>query len=180
MKNLILRNGLLSAAFLFITSLLLFYLLGGANGSSENYGKGEVVGYLTIILSLGFIFLGIKQYRSAHGDQISFGQALKVGMLITLFPAVAFALYNILYVEVLDPQFFEKYFEYQLEKELAVANPSEHAEIEQRMNEQYASIANVPFQTLLMFVTVAIIGFVVSVISGIILVRKKGSPASTT
>ena len=171
MKNPIIRNGVYSAAFLLIVSLLLFYLLGGAN-SLDNYGIGEVLGYLTIILSLGFIFVGVRQYRELQDGKLKFGEALKVGMLITLFPAVAFALYNILYVEVLDPQFFEKYFDYQLNKTLATANPSEHAEIEKRMTEEYASYASVPFQTLLMFVTVAIIGFIVSIISGIVFSKK--------
>ncbi len=172
MKKFILRNGLYSAGFLLAVSLLLFVAMGGASGSSDNYGMGEIFGWLSIVLSLSFIFLGIHQYRRENEGPITFGQVLKMGLLISLFPSVLFALYNIFYIEVLDPQFFEKYYDYQLEQALATANPSEHAEIEKTMAAEYTSFANVPFQTFLMFASVFLIGTVMSVISGLVFSRK--------
>ena len=64
----------------------------------------EVAGYLTMLLAMIFIFLGIRHFRDrVNGGYLTFGQGLKIGVLIVLIPAVAFGLFNILYTEVLNP-----------------------------------------------------------------------------
>ena len=71
-----------------------------AKESEMGYKIAEIVGYSTILLSMIFVFLGIKKYRDENnGGNISFGEALKVGVLIVLIPSIAFGLYNLFYIE---------------------------------------------------------------------------------
>ena len=176
MKIFVFKYGLYSAVFLILFGLITFLLIGGAKAESQDYAKGEVIGYLSIILSLIFVYFGMKEYRDKGNDgAISFGKALKVGSLIVLFPSVAFAIYNIFYIEVLDPDFADKYYEYQMEKMKSDADPGEYASIEASLADQKEMWGNVPFQTVLMFMTVYIIGFIISLLSSFILSRPSSN-----
>ena len=62
MKKLIIRYGLYSATFLIVTGVITFLALGGSSAGSQEYAKGEVLGYLSIIVSLVFVFFGIKKF----------------------------------------------------------------------------------------------------------------------
>lgn len=176
MKNYVIKYGSYSAVFLIVFGFTTFLIMGGASSGPQDYAKGEVIGYLTIILSLAFVYLGIKKYRDDSADgYISFGRALRMGALIVVFPATAFAIYNIIYVEVLDPDFAEKYYEYQHDKLMSDAEPTDYATIEASLMEQKEMWGNIPLQSVLMFLTVYIIGFIVSILSSVILSRRKSN-----
>jgi len=170
MKEKVFKFGLYSGVILFVIPLITFYAMGGASGGPEGYAASEVIGYLTIIASMIFVFLGIKSFRdNENNGKLTFIEALKMGSLIVLFPAIAFTLYNWFYVEVLDPDFVNKYYDYQLGKMKAAADPSEYAAVEASMASQKEMYANVGFQSFVMFATVYVIGFIITVLSGIIL-----------
>ena len=72
MKKIIIRYGLIGSAVI----LVLFALQWMIWGMEMDYQMAEVLGYITMILSLSFVFLGIKAYRDQENNgQISFGQA---------------------------------------------------------------------------------------------------------
>ncbi len=148
--------------------------MGGAEAGPDTYGMGEVVGYSTILIACLFVVYGIKKYRDEEQNGIlSFGQSLKIGALILIFPSMGFAIYNVAYVKFLDPTFSEKYYEYSLEKAKENAPAEQHASIELEMEGQKEFFANIPLQTVLMFVTVYLVGMIVTLISSFFLVKKE-------
>lgn len=172
MKNLVLRYGIYAALFLVGIQLIFFFTMDQEN--PENYKMGEIIGYSTILLSMVFVFLGIKKHRDENnGGTITFWEALKVGVLIVAIPSIAFGLYNWFYVEVLDPEFMDTYFQYSLEQAEATMSPEEFEAMKATMDSQKEMFQNLGFQFILMFLTVFIIGFVVSVISSIVLKKDK-------
>ena len=175
MKNIVVTYGSYSALFLILIGLISFFALGGADAAYTTYSTGEVIGYGSILLCTAFVILGIRRYRDEKGGSIGFGESLKVGALIMLFPALAFAIYNVVYTEYLDPEFASKYYEYQLDKALADADPAEYETVRASMAAQKEMFANVPFQTVVMFFTVYVIGFIVNVVASLVMSRKGGS-----
>jgi hypothetical protein len=169
MKNLIIRNGLY-ASILLVGISFLFWLL--TSGDPSLYGVGEVVGYTSIVFSMVFIYLGIRQYRDLSGS-ISFSQALKVGILIALFPSIFFGLYNIVYISFLDPDFLDSYYQIQLDQMKKTMPADAFAARQQDIEAQLDLYMNPWFQFLIMFLTVFIIGFIISIISSIIVKKKK-------
>lgn len=167
MKKTVIKFGLfgfLTACILFLLSLL----LGGDTG----YGSKEILGYSAIVLSLLFVFFGIKNFRDKENDGvISFGKALGVGMLITLFAALGFAIIDFIYTSYIDPEFMQNYLNHSIEK-----LQQEHSgeELATKTAELKASFEGMTSFTLALFMfgIVTLIGFIISLISSLVLNKK--------
>ena len=173
MKQTVLRFGTYAAVFIIAFFVLTWILFG--NSAEKNYSIQEVVGYLGIFLATSFAFFGIKYYRDkVNSGRLSFGQGLKVGLLIILLAALAFALVDLVYVLFINPEFFESYFNYQVTQMKASMSPDRFAEKLKEMESQKEIMSNPAMLFLLMFFTVVIIGLIVSVVSALILKKSAG------
>ncbi|MEN1784186.1 MAG: DUF4199 domain-containing protein, partial [Bacteroidota bacterium] len=105
MKNTILRFGLYGALTICTLFLLEWYAAQGLS-----YSTKELIGYLSMLVALSFIYVGVKHYRGRYnGGVLSFKKGLVIGLGISLITALAFALLDVLYVTVLNPGFMEDY-----------------------------------------------------------------------
>lgn len=103
---------------------------------------------------------------------MSFGQAIKIGMLIALFSAVGVAIFDYIYTTQINPDFSTDYVEYSIKK-MEATLPAEEASIKgAELKQQMEDYGGSGFMAALMFVTVVVIGFIISLISGLILQRK--------
>jgi hypothetical protein len=173
MKSTIYRYGIYATLTILGLGWGAFFLL-------KNAGQGlqEVAGYLSMLLAMIFVFLGIRHFRDRVNDgYLSFGQGLKIGVLIVLIPAVAFGLFDILYTEVLNPTWKEDYYSKYIENlRKSVAADKLDAAIKKAEKEK-EMFSNPGFQFLLMGGTVFIIGFIVTIISSLTLRRTKTAVA---
>lgn len=168
MKNTVLKFGLYSLA----TAAILFFLALSL-GKSLDYSTQEVLGYLSMVISLLFVFFGIKHFRDAKNDgKVSFGKALGIGILISLFAGLGFGIVDYIYTTLINPNFAEEYLATSLASMEATLSPEEFkikaAELTKTMTEYGGS----GFMAALMFITVVMIGFVISLISALLLQRK--------
>ena len=173
MKSTVFRYGIYATLTIVGLSWGVFFLL-------KDMGQGlqEVAGYLTILLAMIFIFFGIRHFRDrVNGGYLSFGQGLKIGVLIVIIPAVAFGLFDILYTEVLNPTWKEEYYTKYIDGlKKSVAADKLDAAIKKAEKEK-EMFSNPLFQFLLMGGTVFIIGFIVAIISSLTLRRNKNAIA---
>lgn len=73
-------SGLMSAAMMSATVPFL---------EKIGFDKGLLVGYTAIVLSLLFVYFGVRSYRdNQQGGKITFGRGFGVGILITLISCV--------------------------------------------------------------------------------------------
>lgn len=153
MKNTIIKYGLygLVTGFAVFTLHLIF---GIKNLDSS---INEILGYVSIFLSLSFIYFGIKHYRDhVNNGSISLGKAILIGILISLLVGLGIAIADFIYTKFIDPTFFSKY-----EQQL----------IDQGKTDEIVELTSTT-AALFMLVLVTIIGFIISLISGLILQRK--------
>ena len=113
MNNIILRYGLfsgfLSAALVVITGIYL-----SKTGIVEG---GEVWGYAGMVISMIFIFIGVRVFRDRErGGVISFGEALKVGGLMALISCVCYSFAWMVVSEWILPDFMDQYIQFVLDK----------------------------------------------------------------
>jgi len=157
--------GLLTAVILFFLALVL--------GKSLDYSAQEVIGYITMIASLSFIYFGIKHYRDkVNNGLVSFGKAITIGLLISAMVGLGIGIADYIYTTVINPDFAQEFLDTSLET-MKANLPADEFEIEkEKLVQQMQDYGGSGFLAFIMFVTVVLIGFVISLISGLILQRK--------
>lgn len=169
MRKTILRYGLFGISLMLLILFVVFLVFR----NDYRWEVQEVIGYVTIVLSLVFVYFGIRHWRDNYNSgKLSFAQGLKLGTLITLFPAVGFGLFTLLQINVLDPDFNNKYYGHYVQKVKASTPPAELEATLQKLEIEKEMFANPLMQFVLMFLTVFLIGIVITVLSALFLQRK--------
>ncbi|MFQ5708527.1 MAG: DUF4199 domain-containing protein [bacterium] len=84
MRRIVLIFGSISGLVL----VLMMFLTTPLFGKNVDYDKAEWLGYISMIVALSTIFIGIKSYRDKESaGKINFGKAFPVGLLISLISA---------------------------------------------------------------------------------------------
>lgn len=153
---------------------LIGYVLSGLIGSASGFGLWETLGYLTILFACSFVFFGIRRYRDHDlGGVITYGNAFRLGLLITLCAALAFALVDLIYVVWINPDFYQQYADYYLDNLRSELSAEEFEQEAAKMQEQLEVTSHPMVNFGVMFATVTLIGTLVSLISALILQRSQ-------
>jgi Protein of unknown function (DUF4199) len=159
---------------------LILTVIGTINYSrvsqSSDFSGGEVLGYLSMIVSLSMVFFGVRSFRDQHlQGSISFGAAFKIGLMITLIASVFYVAGWMIYYNFSPAlqDFPDKYLAHLIEElNKKGGSPEEIA----RKTEQYRrnmELYKKPFVMIGMsFLEILPVGLVIDLISAFIL-RKK-------
>lgn len=157
--------GLLTGTVLFLLVLSLF--------GDLSYSSQEILGYVTILASLSFIFFGIKHYRDRENNgSVGFGKALLIGILISAFVGLGIAIADYIYTTVINPDFANDFLEKSLKTLEETYSGAELQMKKAELSQQMRDYGGSGFMAFMMFATVLIIGFIISLISALILQRK--------
>lgn len=168
MKKTIVKYGAYGAVSICALFLISWFVLDELPLSTQ-----EVLGYLSMILSLSFVFFGIKHFRDKQNEgKITFKTALQIGIFISLITAVVFGVLDIIYTEVLNPDFMDSYYTETLQNLEQTLSPGEFNQKKAEMESQKELFANPVMAFLFMALTVFVIGFIISLLSALILQRK--------
>lgn len=164
--------GAILMVFFFISQSFLMK----ADGSFD-MKTGEVVGYLSMIVSLSMIFFGIRSYRDNHLEgTITFGKAFQVGLLITLVASAIYVVGWIIYYNTSETMrnFPELYLQHMLE-ELKESGKSaaEIAEKEAELRRNMDLYKNPVIMIAITFLEIFPVGLVINGISALLLRKKK-------
>ncbi len=152
MKKIIIKYGIYGFLVALIVFLAALYF-----GQGLDFGTQEVIGYITMIASLSFIFFGIKHYRDRIGQgKISFRRAVFMGLWISVLTAIGIGLADFIYLSFINPDFMEEYT-------AVMRSEGYKGEIPDYGN---------GFLAVIMFLTVMVIGLIITLISALILQRK--------
>ena len=170
MKQTVLKYG----GYAFLCGLILFFIMLQA-GKNLDFGTQEVLGYATIIITLSFVFFGIKHYRDHvnHG-KVTFGKALVVGLLISVLAGLGIGITDGIYVTFINPDFFQEYSAAMIAAHQSAGELDKVAEVKAQMKDfegmSQASLG--VFSGGLMFITVVLVGLIISVLSAVVLQKK--------
>lgn len=168
MKNTVLKFGVFS----FLTAAGLF-MLGLTLGDGLDYGVKEIIGYGTMVVSLIFVFFGIKHYRDqVNNGKISFGKAFLIGVLISIFAGLGIGIVDYIYTTTINPDFVQDYVTATLESMKEKLTPEEFEIQKAALLQQMETSGGSGFWAFIMFAMVFSIGLIISLISALILQRK--------
>jgi len=157
--------GLLTGIVFFLGAILL--------GRELSYSTQEILGYVSMVASLSFIFFGIKHYRDkVNNGAVSLRKAIVIGVLISILVGIGVGIADYIYTTVINPNFATEYLETTLKTMEATMTPEEFKNKKVELTKQMQAYGGSGFMAFLMFFTVVLIGFVLSLISGLILQLK--------
>ncbi len=174
MKQSVFRYGIFAAILIVVLTAFNLFVLA----KNADYSIQEAAGYLAILISMIFIFMGIRHYRDKiNGGSLSFGEGFKIGLLITLVPAICFSLFDLLYTEVLNPSWKDDYYNHYIQ-DLRTSLSGNVLDAEIKKLEEQREMYDKPLVLfLIMFSTVFVMGMIVSIISALSLRRKNNAMA---
>lgn len=170
MKKVVLVFGGLSGLILVIMFAINFTLM-----KTVGFEVGEVLGWTSILISMSFIFFGIRSYREHYtGGIISFGKAFQVGILIALMASAIYVLsWEVIYNTMMN-DFYEKYTEHIIEK-MKHDNASGEAieAVRQKMAVEGENYKKPLFRMAWTFIEYFPVGLIVTLICSLILKKKQ-------
>ena len=175
MKQQIIKYGLIAGTIIVLIPSISGWIMGYGE---DTFATGEVIGYATMIFSLMMIFVAAKQYQTAHPDLIlGFKELFFLGAGISLIAGIIFGIYNVIYVLYIEPDFMQNYYEYSINNIRDSAISPEIAEQQiAEIESQKEMFMNPIVNFFLIFITVFVIGLIVSVIS-VLFQRDKNQAA---
>ncbi|MGW9684974.1 DUF4199 domain-containing protein [Flagellimonas sp. 2504JD1-5] len=168
MKKTVIRFGIYGAVTIWILFLISLFLLANLSFATQ-----EILGYVAMVLSLGFVYFGIKHFRDKENEgAVTFKNALIIGILISLITALAFGILDTVYSQILNPDFMTDYYDTIVEGLRNTLPPDEFQERLAEINAEKKMFSNPLVSFAFMAMMVFVIGFIISLISALILQRK--------
>jgi len=170
MRKIVLTFGLIAGAILSAMMLITLPFM-----DRIGFDKGEIIGYTTMVLAFLMVFFGVKSYRdNVAGGSVTFGRALKVGLMIMAVASVCYvATWQLIYYR-LAPDFGEKYAAHTVEKERRsgatdaqiAAKMKEAAEFQEMYKNPLANIA-------FTFLEPLPVGIALTLVTALVLSRRR-------
>ncbi len=162
-KNIILNYGLYLGGISVLMSLTL-YALGMHLDAHWSVG---IVGFL---ITVALIVIGIKKFKEANGGFTSWGQAVKIGVGIALISSIIVAVYQLIFMAFIEPDFMAQIAEKQNQVMIDSGYTEEQMEAAKGMSEKMQSPAILSAMNILGGVFV---GFIISAIAGAIMKKSE-------
>ena len=162
MKTFIIRYGILGASISIVLGLLNWFFIAPAYGPNIS----EAIGYLSIVMSLLTIPLGIKYFRDQlNQGMVSIKEGFKIGTGITLIASVIMGLYGMLFFMIEGDNFTAWHEQWASQIDMRQVNVSDMPDY----------MLSPLFQGVVMFIMVFLIGIIINLVSVLIL-KRAGKP----
>ena len=177
MKKIVLIYGLIAGV---IVGAMMMITMPLYESGTLKFDNGEWLGYTTMVIALSMVFFGVKSYRDNHlGGSITFGNALKVGLLITLVAALMYAFSWEITRSNMKGDLLALMGEKQIEKMKAGgATEVELVESKKKMDDFAVKYKNPFIRFGITLMEIAPVGIFISLLSAALLRRKNFLPAS--
>ena len=127
---------------------------------------------ISTLVMIAVIVYGLKAFKKDNGGFLSVGEAIKVGLAISLISGIIYAIYSYIFVTVIEPDFVNQLLVFTEEKMIEDNPEMTEAQLNMAMD------MTEKFMSPMMMTAFAIIGslffgFIISLISGMILKQKR-------
>ena len=176
MKRTVLVFGLF-AGLIVATTMGIFMAICYKDPASSMGTGSMIIGFLSMIIAFSLIYVGVKNYRDKElGGTISFGKAFKMGLLIALVASTIYVItWAVVYTYAM-PDFMDIYsaeMVKQAAKESAAAAQAKADEMA-KYKEMYK---NPGLFVLFTYMEILPLGILISLITALILKRKRAEPS---
>jgi len=168
------KHALVTGITVGVFAIAFFSIVDGLN-TSNNWGMNPanirgLGGLLTIVILATGIYLTMQAVKKQQGNMLTYGQALKTGLLVAVVTAVITALFGFIYCQVINPG-YAAYMVSETQKAAMAAKENNQqlaADIAAAKTEYSTTM-----QVIQALVGQSVVGTVVSLIMGLFIKTKK-------
>ncbi|MBV1888496.1 MAG: DUF4199 domain-containing protein [Urechidicola sp.] len=162
-KSIMLNQGLMQG----IASILLAVIVY-AMGMS--YDQPWYISLLGFVIMIVFISMGLKKFKDSNDGYLKLGEAIKIGLGISLIAAIIYVIYFNVFVSFIEPDFYTNLLEVQEQKWIDQGLTDEQIEGATAMTQKMSN------PTMTSGITLAaslFFGFIISLIAGLVMKNTK-------
>ncbi len=137
-----------------------------------HYQNNSTVGLVNLAVIAAVIIYGITQFKKFNDGFIKLSEALKTGLGIALISGIVSAIYSIVLITFIDPDFIDKMLEFQKETMLE-KNPNMSVENANKMVDMQRKFSGPMITSAFIIIFNLFFGFVISLIGGLIVKKSK-------
>lgn len=163
-RKFILNNGVLLGVSSVILSVIMYVM-------NMHLDRNWIAGTLGFVLMIIFIVMGINQFKKNNGTFLSLSQALKIGVGIAVVAGIIGTIYQLIFMNVIEPDFMDKMMEKQYEQ-MVESNPNmtqEQLDMSIEMAKKFSSPAITAAFSL---IASAFFGLIISLIAGLVMKKE--------
>lgn len=135
--------------------------------------QSPAVGIVSVVIMIGVLMFAFIQFKKANEGFLSLGEALKLGLGISLVAAILGIIYSFVLTEVMDPGMMQKVLDMQMET-IRANNPEMSQEAMDATRSMSEKFSTPLIRSAIQLIIALFIGFIISLIGGLIL--KKSRP----
>lgn len=132
------------------------------------------VSVLGTVITIGVIVFALKAFKEANGGFLSLGEAIKIGLAISVISGIIAAIFNYIFITVIEPDFVVKTLEFTRENmiEQSPEMTEEQIQMGLDMTEKFMQ----PWiLSAIVIVASLFLGFVISLIAGLVMKQNRPS-----
>jgi hypothetical protein len=170
MRKIVLTFGLIAGAILSVMMLITLPF-----HDRIGFDKGYIIGYTTMVVAFLMVYFGVRSYRdNVAGGSVTFGQAFKVGLLITAVASVCYvATWELVYYK-LAPDFADKYAAYEVEKAKQSGATAEQVAVREKQMADFKEMYKNPLANIALTLLEPLpVGLVLTLVTAGVLSRKR-------
>lgn len=171
MKKIVIICGLIAG--LIVSALLVFST--AMCYTEEDFEGNMALGFTVMFLAFSVIFVGIKNYRDKHNEgAITFGKAFLTGLYITLVASTLYVVVWLIDYYLFIPDFMDKYAAHEMHHAVNAGKSAEELKkLSEQMDSYKEAYKNPVSIVLLTYMEILPVGLVVTLVSALILRRRK-------
>jgi len=142
-------------------------------GDGVDMEHGELAGYVTMIVALSVIFVGIKTYRDKHlSGFISFGKAFRIGLYISLVASTVYVASWMVMSQTIAKDFMSEYVEQSVLELQKSGKPQTQIDTEIKDLEEFRELYKNPIvKAGVTYMEILPVGLLISLIAAALLKR---------
>ena len=158
-KSIIINQGL----YLGIVSILINLVVYALGNHLQPHWSVSVIFFVVLT---GFIVMGMKQFKSSNGGFMSWGEAVKIGVGLTMISAVIVTIYNQIFMNFIEPDLMQQMSALQEQQWIDAGFSSDQIESSKEMMKKFQGPV---ISSAVGLVASAFFGFIVSAIAGAVM-----------
>lgn len=95
---------------------VLYVVFAFINFLTESYGNFFITLFVSLVISVTGIVLAMREFKKLNNGYMTFVQGLGLGMIVSVIAGIISGLFNLIYVEYIDPSITEKIIDASIEQ----------------------------------------------------------------